>query len=286
MEGFIFHFFYYCKKIMGREILKLKNINKTFFEEEDFEVLKDVSLTAKDGEFVCILGPSGCGKTILLYLIAGFLEPTSGEITLNDRVIKKPGTDRMMVFQDYILFPWKTVYENVLFGLYHSKIDEDQKKEIVMNHLELVGLTKFKDWYIHKLSGGMQQRVSIARALVVNPEILLMDEPFSAIDSQYRKFLRESIEKIWLQKKKTIIFVTHSITEALKLADKIYVMSARPAKVQQVFEINMPRPRDKNSKEFINLAKDLNNLVSKEFASMMLDKSTEKSLGELLEGNF
>ncbi|XOU94603.1 MAG: ABC transporter ATP-binding protein [Candidatus Kerfeldbacteria bacterium] len=271
---------------MNREILKLKNVNKTFFEEENFEVLNDVSLTAKDGEFVCILGPSGCGKTILLYLIAGFLTPTSGEITLNDKIITKPGTDRMMVFQDYILFPWKTVYENILFGLYHSNIDEDQKKEIVMNHLELVGLTKFKDWYIHKLSGGMQQKVSIARALVVNPEILLMDEPFSAIDSQYRKFLRQSLEKIWQQKKKTIIFVTHSITEALKLADKIYVMSARPAVVKEIVDINLPRPRDRSSREFINLAAELNNLVLKEFELMMSSQSTEKSLGELLKGNF
>jgi len=267
-------------------MLDLRNVNKSFDEEEKLDVVKDVNLSAKEGEFICILGPSGCGKTVLLYLIAGFLSPTSGEITLKNKIIKKPGTDRMMVFQDYILFPWKTVYENILFGIENKRIDEGQKKRMVMNHLELVGLTKFKDWYIHKLSGGMQQRVAIARALIVNPEILLMDEPFSAIDSQYRKFLRESLEKIWQEKKKTIIFVTHSINEAIQLADKIYVMSARPTTVKKVLEINLPRPRNKMSKEFLKLSKEIDHLVSKEFKKMMSDQSTDLSLKEMVREEF
>ena len=271
---------------MTQTILKLTHVNKSFEEQGTFDVLKDISLFAKAGEFVCILGPSGCGKTILLYLIAGFLKPTSGNLTLKNKPITKPGTDRMMIFQDYVLFPWKTVYENVLFGLHNKKIEESQKKKIVMSHLELVGLRKFKDWNIHKLSGGMQQRVSIARALIVNPEILLMDEPFSAIDSQYRKFLRKSLEQIWQEKKKTIIFVTHSINEAIQLADRIYIMGARPSKIKEVIKVDLERPRDKTNIEFIKLAKKIDGLVSEEFKKIVQDNAHEESLGKLLKGDF
>ncbi|MEK6871594.1 MAG: ABC transporter ATP-binding protein [Nanoarchaeota archaeon] len=220
-------------------MLNLTHISKSFEVENvgKLKVLEDINLSVKKGEFVCVLGPSGCGETILLYLIAGFLKPTSGEILIEGKPAGNPNTDRIMVFQDYVLFPWKTVYGNVLFGLNETNLNNQQKKELVMKYLGLVGLTKFKDWYIHKLSGGMQQRVAIARALIVNPKILLMDEPFSALDPSYRRHLRYNLEDIWKKTEKTIILVTHDINEALHLADKIYLMTASPATFKKVYRV-------------------------------------------------
>ncbi|MDO8623338.1 MAG: ABC transporter ATP-binding protein [archaeon] len=238
-------------------MLDLIKINKSFGEKNDFEVIKDITLSVKNGEFVCILGPSGCGKSILLYLLAGFLKPTSGKILIDGKSLNKPGPERMMVFQDYILFPWKTVYDNILFALENTDLNKKEKQKLVNKYISLVGLTKFKDWDIHKLSLGMQQRVAIARALVVNPKLLLMDEPLSALDTQYRNYLKKEIEKIWLKTKKTVIFVTHSVSEAVYLADKIYLLSSRPAKIRKIYEVKIKRPRKINSKECMLLRKDI-----------------------------
>lgn len=228
-----------------------------FNTDGGFDVLKDINLHAKNGEFICLLGPSGCGKSVLIYLIAGFLKQTSGEIFIEDKLIGKPNIDRMVVFQDYVLFPWKSVFGNIMFGLHSINLPLKKKKALVDETLALVGLEKFKDWPIHKLSGGMQQRVAIGRALICNPKILLMDEPFSAIDSQNRLVMRQKLVEIWRNTKKTIIFVTHSVPEAVYLADKIYLLTTRPASVKEVIKVNLPRPRDRRGKEFNELAKKI-----------------------------
>lgn len=264
-------------------MLDLIEVNKSFGENDDFEVLRDINISVKKGEFVCVLGPSGCGKTILLYLIAGFLKPTSGKILIEEKPIGKPGIDRVMVFQDYVLFPWKTVYGNIMFGLNKLDIDSQKKKKMVMNYLELVGLTEFKDWYVHKLSGGMQQRIAVARALVVNPKILLMDEPFSALDHLYRRYLRFSLEEIWKKTKKTIILVTHNINEAIHLADKIYLMTASPATFKKVYRINLPRPRHSLDKDFIELSKKIKFDMIDEFEKSTKNQLTEVPLEKLLK---
>lgn len=268
---------------MNNALLNVINVNKTFIDEDNFEVLKNINLSAEEGEFICVLGPSGCGKTILLYLIAGFLEKTSGEILMDGQPVTKPSTDKMMVFQDYILFPWKTVYGNILFGLCQAKLTQQKKDELVMKYLDLVGLTAFKDWYTYKLSGGMKQRVALARALIVNPRILLMDEPFAALDSAYRKFLRKSLLEIWQKTKKTIIFVTHSTSEAIYFADKIYFLSSRPAVVKKVYRVNLPRPRDALSPGVIKLRQEIETVMAEEVEKHLIEPITKKSLEHLLK---
>lgn len=266
-------------------MLNLTHISMSFEVEGigKINVLRDINLSVKKGEFVCILGPSGCGKTILLYLIAGFLKQTSGKILIEGKPAGNPDTDRVMVFQDYVLFPWKTVYGNILFGLNKTKLDYQQKNKLVMKYLEIVGLTEFKDWYIHKLSRGMQQRVAIARALIVNPKILLMDEPFSALDTSYRRHLRCNLEEIWEKTEKTVILVTHDITEAIHLADKIYLMSASPAIFKKVYKVNLPRPRDSLNQDFIELHKKIESDMINEFEKSMKGQETEMPLENLLK---
>ena len=240
---------------MNDYILELEKVSKTF--DNNFEVIKDISLKAKKGEFICFIGPSGCGKTVLLYTIAGFLPASSGKTFVNGVEVKSIGLDRIMVFQDHMLFPWKTVIGNILFGLSNSNLDKNKKLSLAENYLDLVDLLKFKDWPIHKLSGGMKQRVAFARALVTNPEILLMDEPFSALDSIARKNLRKSLIKIWQKTKKTILFVTHSVNEAVYLADTIYVMSSRPTTIKKSYLINLTHPRDMSDPAFVKIVKKL-----------------------------
>jgi len=244
-------------------ILELKNLSKTF--DNDFEVVKDINLKVKKGEFVCFIGPSGCGKTVLLYTVAGFLSPTSGKILSKGLEVNSVGLDRIMVFQDHMLFPWKTVLGNVLFGLSNSNLDKHEKLALAEKYLDLVDLSKFKDWPIHKLSGGMKQRVAFARALVTDPEILLMDEPFSSLDSITRRHLRKSLIKIWQKTQKTILFVTHSINEAIYMADTIYVMSARPTTIKKFCLIGLPRPRDMSDPGFTKLLRRVEDDVQIEF---------------------
>ncbi|MFH0805051.1 MAG: ABC transporter ATP-binding protein, partial [Patescibacteria group bacterium] len=210
-----------------------------------------------DGEFVCILGPSGCGKTVLLNLVAGFLKPTTGQIVLDGRVVDRPGTDRILIFQDYVLFPWMTVYQNVLFGLVKSTLPQHEKEMLADTYMEMVGLIPCKGWYTHTLSGGMKQRVAIARALISDPKILLMDEPFAALDSQNRKSMRKNLETIWQQTKKTILFVTHSMNEAVDLADTIYLLAGTPSRIIKVYHPDLPRPRDRYGRKFVALLKEI-----------------------------
>jgi len=230
--------------------LVIKNLSKKFSNRNsEFKALENINLTVKDGEFVTILGPSGCGKTTLLRIIAGLETYTSGTATLNGEMISGPGPKRGMVFQEYSLFPWKTVIGNVMFGLLMQKIPKDKAKKKALVYLELVGLSEFKNSYPYELSGGMKQRVAIARALANEPEIILMDEPFGALDAQTRNNLQNELLRIWQEEKRTIIFVTHSVDEAVFLSDKIVILSKRPGVVKKEIEINIPRPRDRTRPE-------------------------------------
>lgn len=212
-------------------------------EEKDFSALQDVNLTVHKGEFLTIVGPSGCGKSTLLDLIAGLATPTSGELYIDGKKITKPALDRGIVMQGYALFPWRTVRHNVEFGLEIKGVPKKDRKEISESFLKLVGLTGFEDRYPYELSGGMKQRVAIARALAYDPEVLLMDEPFAAVDAQTREVLQDELLRIWEETKKTIIFVTHSIDEAVSLADRVAVMSANPGSIKEIVNVGLPRPR-------------------------------------------
>lgn len=205
--------------------------------------VKDVTLSIEEGQFVCFVGPSGCGKSTLLNIIAGLDKPTKGEVILNGRRVTEPGPDRIMVFQDNALFPWLKVVDNVQFGLKIAGVEKKKRYEISMHYLDMMQLTKFAEAYTYQLSGGMKQRVSLARALVMDPEILLMDEPFAALDSQTRDLLLVELQLIWAKTRKTILFVTHNISESVCLGDRVIVFTNRPGRVKKEIQIGYRRPR-------------------------------------------
>ena len=211
--------------------------------------LEDISIEVKPAEFLCIIGPSGCGKTTLLRMVAGLDHPSSGEIILDGKEVKGPSPDRGMVFQEFSLFPWRTVLKNVEFGLEIKGVGDKARGEIAEKYIELVGLKGFENRYPYELSGGMKQRVAIARALATDPAILLMDEPFGSVDAQTRNILQEELLEIWKRTKKTVLFVTHSVDEAVYLADRVAVMSARPGCLVKCLDIDIPRPRKRTSME-------------------------------------
>ena len=235
--------------------IEIKNICKSFEgKNKNLSVLKDINLTINDGELICLLGPSGCGKTTLLRLIAGLEQPSSGEIIANGEVVKKPSGDRAVIFQQYSLFPWLTVLQNVTFGLEMTK--KGTKEENIAaaeRYLESVGLIDFKDSYPHELSGGMKQRVAIIRSLLNHSPILLMDEPFSAVDMQTRHKLQEQLIGVWKRFKNTIVFVTHDVDEAVYLADKIVILDKNPGRIASIVEVDIERPRKRDSREFIQI---------------------------------
>jgi NitT/TauT family transport system ATP-binding protein len=217
--------------------------------------LDNVSLTIGSHEFVCLLGPSGCGKTTLLNMIAGFEMPSSGRIELAGQPITGPGPDRTMVFQDYALFPWLTVADNIAYGLRRKGVAAAERQKIVRHYLALTDLTGFEDRFPRQLSGGMRQRVALARALAVAPRVLLMDEPFAALDSFTREKLQMELIRIWQTERKAIVFVTHSIDEAIALADRIVIMSPRPGRIAEILEVRTPRPRVLDDPENLKLAR-------------------------------
>lgn len=228
-------------------LLVLDSVSKRFVSSRSgqaVEALDNVSFTVHQGEFFVILGPSGSGKTTLLNLIAGFEQPTRGSLTVDGRPIIEPGWERAVVFQEHGLFPWYTAAQNIEFGLRMKKIPAERRRQIVDGYIDMVGLGGFADKYPKELSGGMKQRVGIARALAVESEIVVMDEPLGSLDAQTREEMQDELLRIWEQERRTVIFVTHSIEEALKLADTILVLSARPGKVKETIGIEMPRPRD------------------------------------------
>jgi len=212
-------------------------------KKQKFTAIKDFSLSIDKGEFIAIVGPSGCGKSTLLDIISGLSKANSGNIFIDGNTITGPALDRGFVMQGYALFPWRTVRRNVEFGLELKKIPKKERANISQEYLELVGLKGFEERYPHELSGGMKQRVAIARSLAYDPEVLLMDEPFAAVDAQTRETLQDELLRIWEKTNKTIIFVTHSIEEAVLLADRVVVLTKNPGTIKKVVEINLPRPR-------------------------------------------
>ncbi len=240
--------------------IEVKNINKSFESKktDKLSVLADINLTINDGELICLLGPSGCGKTTLLRLIAGLDQPTSGEIVANGEVVKKPSGDRAVIFQQYSLFPWLTVLQNVTFGLeMTNKGNKAENIAAAERYLTNVGLIDFKDSYPHELSGGMKQRVAIIRSLLNHSPILLMDEPFSALDMQNRHKLQEQLIGVWKRFENTIVFVTHDVDEAVYLADKIVIMDKNPGRIAEIIEVDIERPRKRESDEFIQLQESI-----------------------------
>jgi ABC-type nitrate/sulfonate/bicarbonate transport system ATPase subunit len=215
------------------------------------EVLNNISLEVGDGEFVCLLGPSGCGKSTLLNAMAGFLTPTGGEIRVDGEAVRKPDPRRIFVFQERGVFPWLTVEGNIGFGL--SKLPRSEREQRIAHYIKMVGLQGFEKTYPQELSGGMKQRLEVARALAVNPDMLLLDEPFGALDSITRLVMRGELLRIWEAERKTVIFVTHDIDEAVQLADRVVVMSARPATIQRIVNIDIPHPRDISSARYLEL---------------------------------
>ncbi len=231
-------------KIEIKGISRVYNIRRNNSQEKsEFLAIQDVNLTIEKGEFISIVGPSGCGKSTLLDIIAGLAKPNAGEIYIDNKLITGPALDRGIVLQGYALFPWRTVRQNVEFGLEIKGVPKSQRKGISQEFIELVGLKDFEDRYPYELSGGMKQRVAIARALAYDPEVLLMDEPFAAVDAQTRETLQDELLRIWEETHKTVIFVTHSIEEAVLLADRVAIMSVNPGTIREVVKINLPRPR-------------------------------------------
>lgn len=254
------------KRGVQMAFLSINNINKSYKQEnnQELNVLNNINLNIKEKEFITFIGPSGCGKSTLLNLLAGLEEANSGEILLKGEKINSPGNDRVMVFQEAALFPWLSVIDNVVFGLKAKNIKKELAYEMGVKQLKAVHLAEFKDSYPHQLSGGMKQRVAIARALVMNPEILLMDEPFAALDEQTRIVLHKELMQLWLESKKTIIFITHNIREAVKLSDRIIVFGTNPGKIVETFTINQPRPRQRDDQLLINLENDILNILNQE----------------------
>lgn len=245
---------------MAGLVLELRNLSKEIPARngEPFVIFKNINLTVRDGEFVSIVGPSGCGKTTLLRVINGLLPASSGQIFIDGREHKEADSDLLMgfVFQGASLLPWRTSLKNVLLGLEERKKKSKEAEQIARGYLELVGLSGFENHYPHELSGGMQQRVNLARALAVEPKILLMDEPFAALDAQTRAFMQLELLRIWSRTKKTVIFVTHMISEAILLSDRIVVFSHRPGQVRSEFAVPLIRPRDmdiKSDQRFVEL---------------------------------
>jgi NitT/TauT family transport system ATP-binding protein len=239
-------------------ILTVKDLRKTFPKEGgEMAAIDGFNLEVREGEFICILGPSGCGKTTFLRIVAGLETPTSGEVLLNGKPITGPGSDRGMVFQEFALFPWRTVRRNVEFGLEIRKVEKDERRRTAQKYIDLVGLNGFEEYHPYQLSGGMKQRVGIARALANEPAVLLMDEPFGALDAQTRNMMQKELLRIWEETKKTVIFITHSVDEAVYLADRIAVMTTRPGMVRECFTVPWQRPRDRASVEFAQLRKGI-----------------------------
>ncbi|WP_025108724.1 ABC transporter ATP-binding protein [Pseudomonas sp. H1h] len=229
-----------------------------------FTALEQVSFEVPDQQFAVLVGPSGCGKSSLLYLTAGLAEPTSGEIYVGGQQVQGPGADRGMVFQSYTLFPWLTVRQNVEFGLKRRGMPAARRKEIVDYYVNEVGLAGFADNYAKQLSGGMMQRVAIARALANDPQILLMDEPFGALDSQTRLQMQQLLLRVWGNSKKTVLFVTHDIDEAILLGDRVYVMGAKPGRIKQILDVPIERPRSLDmvmERSFIDMKREIFGLL-------------------------
>ncbi len=252
--------------------VKIDNVKKCYQGRTgDVIALNGVSLDIKNNEFVTVVGPSGCGKSTLLNIMAGLLEPTSGRVLCNGKEVKGTSAERGVVFQQYALFPWLTVIKNVKFPLQMKGLPSSEVDRIAMKYLKMVDLVKFKDNYPKELSGGMKQRVAIARAYAANPEVLLMDEPFGALDAQTRTQLQQDLLETWEKEQKTCFFITHDVDEAIILGQRVVIMSARPGRIKEIIDIDIPYPRDQATKltpRFVELKNKIWELVYKEFLEM------------------
>ncbi|GAE34751.1 ABC transporter ATP-binding protein [Halalkalibacter akibai] len=254
--------------------IQIKDVSKTFQNKEEktsYTVFENINLDVKSGEFISLLGPSGCGKSTLLNIVAGLDHASTGEVKAGDQIVKEPGSDRGVVFQEAALMPWMTVLENVMFALKKKMTKEDAKSRAI-DYLKLVHLSKFINSYPHELSGGMKQRVSIARALAMDPSILLMDEPFGALDEQTRSTLHKEVQFIWETTRKTILFVTHNIRESILLSDRIILMGTRPGGIIGEFKVDLPRPRKQASPEFVELEEKIMSQLAGEIEKVMREE--------------
>jgi NitT/TauT family transport system ATP-binding protein/sulfonate transport system ATP-binding protein len=236
------------------------HVGKTFIQKghQEVPVLDDVSLEVRENEFLVILGPGQCGKSTLLRILAGLEMPTVGSVTLNGRPVTGPGPDRGLVFQGYMLFPWKTVLGNVEMGPKLRGASKKEQREVARHYIDLVGLSGFEDHYPHQLSGGMKQRVGIARAYANKPEVMLLDEPFGQLDAQTRIFMEQETERIWQMEKRTVLFVTNNTDEALFLGDRIVTMEGKlPGRVRRTYDVDLPRPRDLTDMRFLEMRREI-----------------------------
>jgi NitT/TauT family transport system ATP-binding protein len=253
------------------EISHLSKVFKDAKRKSDVVALDDINLEVAKNEFLCLLGPSGCGKSTLLNMIAGFEKPTSGTVTVDGQLITAPGSDRGVVFQQANLMPWLPIWENVAFHLLLRGGQKGERRAIAQRYIDMVGLTGFENHYPSELSGGMNQRVGIARALLMNPQVILMDEPFGALDEQTRMDMQNELVRIWQQHQGTIVFVTHGIDEALTLGTHVAVMSARPGRIREIIPIDLSRPRDITSPQFNQTKRHILDLLRSERANPTLE---------------
>jgi len=245
--------------------LRASGLGKVFRSDgREIAAVRDFTLEVGSGEFVCLLGPSGCGKSTFLNIVAGFIPATAGTLSLDGRPVTRPGPDRGVVFQEHALFPWLTVEDNIGFGLRMRGVGRAERQAVVRRYTVLVGLTGFEESFPKDLSGGMRQRVAIARALANDPKMLLMDEPFGALDAQMRRLLQDELLRIWQDTRKTVLFVTHSIEEALRLSDRVVVMTARPGTVREVVPMTSARPRDEAGTELVTARQRIDRMLAEE----------------------
>ncbi len=257
----------------GHALIRMENVSKTFETNgKSVSAIKDLTLDIHEGEFVAMLGPSGCGKTTILRIIAGLEKLTEGMVYHKGEIVDRPGPDRGMVFQEFALFPWRTVRKNIEFGLEIKGIAKEERHKIADKYIDLVNLEGFEDTHPNELSGGMKQRVGIARALANEPDVLLMDEPFGSLDAQTRNIMQRELLNICEKTNNTVVFVTHSVDESLYLADRIIVLTARPATVKKEYEIDLPRPRDRAGNEFARIRHDILAVVEEEVNKAMVSE--------------
>ena len=267
--------------------LTLNCVSK-LFTNSDKETLQDISLSVEKGEFICIVGPSGCGKSTLLNLVAGLDAPTSGSIVLDGKEITGPGADRVVMFQEAALYPWLNVIENVMFGLEAAGYPKDARREIAEKYLKLVRLWHYRDYPIHQISGGMKQRAALARALALDSKLLLMDEPFSALDKQTIHILRSELEEIWEKNRRTILYVTHSVEEAVYFADRVVVMAENPGRIREIVPIPFDRPRNIEKPAFVAMRKQILSgvqLSARKFAEEEYDERETDDKKDDITGN-
>lgn len=267
--------------------LTLNCVSK-LFTNSDKETLQDISLSVEKGEFICIVGPSGCGKSTLLNLVAGLDAPTSGSIVLDRAEITGPGADRVVMFQEAALYPWLNVMENVMFGLEAAGYPKDARREIAEKYLKLVRLWHYRDYPIHQISGGMKQRAALARALALDSKLLLMDEPFSALDKQTIHILRSELEEIWEKNRRTILYVTHSVEEAVYFADRVVVMAENPGRIREIVPIPFDRPRNIEKPAFVAMRKQILSgvqLSARKFAEEEYDERETDDKKDDITGN-